>query len=181
MICTKVEACVKMEMAGRKIEVCDNKTAQCVQSSDRRTLVKCEERQKKYTFENTLKNHIISYKMDGGIIKTDSRVPEGTNKCDYLYVVNSEGLIAILIELKGEDVSKALKQIYASLMQYKDIFEQFAHVYGRAVVVSSTPNLKASPTYVNLVTLLGKTYKGNIKIVERQFTEKDVDLGKLNK
>lgn len=116
--------------------------------------------------------------MDGGVIVTDTSVPEGINKCDYLYVVNSTEQTAILVELKGENVSKALKQIQATLEQYKDFFKKFAHVYGRTIVVSSTPDLKASPAYVNLVRLLKKVYHGNIKIVERQFVEKDVDLEK---
>lgn len=47
---------------------------------------------------------------------------------------------------------------------------------GRAIVVSSTPDLKADPKYVNLLKLLKKEYHGNIKIEERQFTERDVDL-----
>lgn len=178
MICTKLELCVEEELAGRTIEKCENKRTHCIKASDKRSLVKCEENKKKYTLENTLKNHVISYKMDGGVIVTDASVQEGINKCDYLYVVNSTGKTAILIELKGENVSKALKQIQATLVQYKDFFKKFEHVYGRAIVVSSTPDLKASPTYVNLVKLLKKAYHGNIKIVERQFIEKDVDFEK---
>lgn len=178
MICTKLELCASKELAGGKNVDCDNKESQCIKASDNRSLVKCEENKKKYTLENTQKNHIILYKMDGGVIVTDTSVPEGINKCDYLYVVNSTEQTAILVELKGENVLKALKQIQATLEQYKDFFKKFAHVYGRTIVVSSTPDLKASPAYVNLVRLLKKVYHGNIKIVERQFVEKDVDLEK---
>ena len=53
------------------------------------------------------------------------------------------------------------------------IFCKFGHVYARAIVTFSTPNLKASPEYVNLERMIRKDYKGNIKIVERQFNEKD--------
>lgn len=52
------------------------------------------------------------------------------------------------------------------------------YVYARAVVTSSTPNLKATPAYVNLEKMLRQTYNGNIKICERQFYEKDTDLDK---
>lgn len=65
-----------------------------------------------------MKNHIISYKMDGGIIAVDKYVPEGTNKCDYLYVINNSESIAILTELKGVNVSKALKQISDTLFLF---------------------------------------------------------------
>lgn len=178
MICTKLELCVREELAGEKIANCDNRGAQCIEVSDHRSLVKCEEKNKKYTLENTLNSHVISYKMDGGVIVEDASVPEGINKCDYLYVVNSAERTAVLIELKGENVSKALKQLQATLIQYKDFFRTFSHVYGRTIVVSSTPDLKASPAYVNLAKLLKSVYHGNIKIVERQFVEKDVDLEK---
>ena len=56
------------------------------------------------------------------------------------------------------------------------IFRKFGHVYARAIVTSSTPNLKASPEYVNLERMIRKDYKGNIKIVEKQFNEKDIEL-----
>ena len=49
-------------------------------------------------------------------------------------------------------------------------------VYARAIVTSSTPNLKARPEYVNLERMIRKDYKGNVKIVEKQFNEKDIEL-----
>lgn len=45
-------------------------------------------------------------------------------------------------------------------------------------VTSSTPDLKASPKYVNLARTLRQTYHGNIKIAKQQLKEKDVDLSK---
>lgn len=176
MICTKLEKCISYELSGHGIDICDNSEVKCVESSDNRPLVKCEQKSKKYTLKNTLNNHIIVYNMDGGIVKMDASVPEGINKCDYLYIIGFDVLTAVFIELKGEDVPQALRQIYSSLMQYKDVIKKFAHVYGRVIVTSSTPNLKANPPYVNLARLLAK-HGGNIKIVERQFVEKDIELG----
>lgn len=49
-------------------------------------------------------------------------------------------------------------------------------VYGRIVVASSVPNIKASPDYVNLVRFIRKTFHGNIKIAERELLEKDFEL-----
>ena len=125
-----------------------------------------------------MRNHIISYNLDGGIIAVDKYVPEGTNKCDYLYVINNSESIAILTELKGVNVSKALKQISDTLFLVKDIFKKFSHVNGRAIVTSSTPDLKAGPEYVNLVKLIRNTYHGNVKISKQQFSEKDIELSK---
>ncbi len=63
-----------------------------------------------------------------------------------------------------------------STLLYKNVFCKFGHVYARAIVTSSTPNLKASPEYVNLERMIRKDYNGNIKIVEKQFNEKDIEL-----
>jgi hypothetical protein len=122
-----------------------------------------------------MKNHVISYKMDGGIISTDKTVPVGTVKCDYLMVIDSPDKEAVLIELKGVEVRKALEQINATLDLYKDLFVTFTHVYARAVVTSATPNLKASPEYVKLATKIKRCH-GNVKIKERKFSDRDSKL-----
>jgi hypothetical protein len=125
--------------------------------------------------ENTMKNHVISYKMDGGIILADRTVPAGTVKCDYLIVIDAPDEEAVLVELKGIDVRKAFDQISATLDLYKDLFVTFGHVYARVVATSAIPNLKASPEYVKLATKV-KRYHGNVKIKERKFSEKDGSL-----
>lgn len=178
MICNRLGLCVNEVLSGKNPEKCCNHRAQCIVSSDRRSEIKCEEKKKKYILENSMKNHVISFRMDGGIIVVDPSVPEKMSKCDYLYVMHSKEPSAILIELKGVDVPKALKQIQGTLNHFKDFWGRFAHVYGRVIVVSSTPDLKASPGYVNLVKTLKKTYHGNIKIVRQQFRERDTELSK---
>lgn len=152
----------------------------CIQSSDTRAKVACREKGKKYTLDNTLKKFVVSYKMDGGVITVDRTVPDKTGKCDYLYILYDEKQRrdAILTELKGTDVSKALKQIKGTLELFPDVFKACAHVYGRAVVTSSRPNLMARPKYVNLAKRLEKNYHGNLKIREREFVEKDTELEK---
>lgn len=176
MICEYLSSCLDECLSGKQPAKCSNDLKQCIQSSDARPEVKCEQKKKKYILENTQKNHVISYQMDGGIIVVDGMVPEKINKCDNLFVVNSNELTAILIELKGKNVSHALDQIQGSLELYKELWKRFSHVYGRAVVTSSTPNLKANPKYVKLSELLRKRYCGNIKIDEWQFKEKDIQL-----
>ena len=137
MICKKLEECINGELQNNSLEKCDNKNRMnCIESSDRRSAVKCEENKKRYVLENTKKTI-----------------------------------------LKGVNVPKALIQLKGTLLLYKNVFCKFGHVYARAIVTSSTPNLKASPEYVNLERMIRKDYKGNIKIVERQFNEKDIELG----
>jgi len=46
-------------------------------------------------------------------------------------------------------------------------------------LTSSIPNIKANPNYVNLAKKIRRTYRGNLKIVERQFQEKDTELDKI--
>ena len=177
MICDKLKKCMDGQFADRTISRCSNGNFDaCIESSDKRSKVKCEEKKKKYVLENTRKSHIISYKMDGGIIKLDKTVPEGTCKCDYLYLVNGVERSAILIELKGVDVLHALKQIHGTLTLHKDFLRGFSHVYGRVVATASMPNIKADPSYVNLARLIKKTYHGNIKIDEKVFEETDIQL-----
>lgn len=177
MICSRLPLCAKEQFDEKKIFECMNHNfSSCIESSDRRSKVKCEERRKKYILENTRKNHIISYKMDGGIIVLDRTVPDGTCKCDYLFLINDSESSAVLIELKGVDVTYALKQIHGTLTKFRNFFQTFHHTYGRIIVTSSVPNLKASPDYVNLLRMVRQSFDGNIKIVEKEFLEKDVEL-----
>lgn len=176
MICNRLPVCAEELFSEREISKCNNDFYVCVESSDRRSKVKCGERRKKYTLENTKNNHVISYKMDGGIIVLDKNVPEGTCKCDYLFLINDSESKAVLIELKGVDVMHALKQIQGTLTKFKDFFKTFHHTYGRIIVASSVPNLRANPNYVNLFRMIRQSYGGNIKITEREFLEKDVEL-----
>lgn len=181
MICRKLENCIYEELRSNSLEKCDNKNrTNCIESSDRRSAVKCEENKRKYILENTKKNYVILYKMDGGIIKEDSSIPLNTSKCDYLFVIGDVNPSAVLTELKGINVSKALIQLKATLLLYKNVFCKFEHIYARAIVTSSTPNLKASPEYVNLERMIRKDYKGNVKIAEKQLNEKDIELHMLH-
>lgn len=68
MICRKLEECIHGELKSNSLEKCVNNKINCIESSDRRSAVKCEENKKRYVLENTKKNHVILYKMDGGIM-----------------------------------------------------------------------------------------------------------------
>lgn len=180
MICNQLNACVAQEQANKTNHLCVNRNRDnCIKSADRRSKVKCKEKNKEYILDNTLNNFVISYKVDNGVIVEDNSVENGINKCDYLYMICQEERKAILVELKGVDVAKALKQIRATLKLFPDVFEQCVNVYGRLVVMSAMPNLKARPEYVNVAKLLRGKYHGNLKIEERQFVEKDIELDEV--
>ena len=44
MICDKLEACVKRTVKGKSPDECDNRKENCIESSDTRMYVKCEEK-----------------------------------------------------------------------------------------------------------------------------------------
>ena len=117
MIYRKLEECINGELQSNFLEKCDNKNRMdCIKSSDRRSVIKCEENKKKYMLENTKRNHVILYKMDGGIIAEDKSVPLNTSKCDYLFVIGDATPTAVLTELKGVNVPKALIQLKGTLL-----------------------------------------------------------------
>ena len=180
MICDKFGECIEAQLKDSSLKQCANRNSgECIEVSDNRPSVKCEERKKKYVLDNTEKNHVILYKMDGGVIVEDKTVMQGTNKCDYLFVIGGVDKRAILTELKGVDVPKSLEQLKGTLSQYASVFRGFKQVYARVIVTSSTPTLKATPAYVNLERLVRQQYHGNVKIEERQFREKDTELDKI--
>lgn len=176
MICRKLEECVLGELKGTSVSKCDNERKRCIKSSDTRSSVSCSEKGKTYILENTAKKLIIHYCMDNGIITVDKSVPEGTGKCDRLYIIEGETPTAILIELKGKASEKALQQLKSVLELYDPFFKKCENVYVRAVVTGAVPKLRAKPSYTNLARHLKSNYKGNIKIAERQFSEKDTEL-----
>ena len=52
MICDKLQLCMSEQLAGRKISGCVNRNLdECVQSSDRRSKVRCEERKKNISWK----------------------------------------------------------------------------------------------------------------------------------
>lgn len=176
MKCDKVAACSEALFSGKSMPRCPNDRGRCLESFDNRPQVKCEEKGKKYILENTMKNQVLSYKMDGGIILEDGTVPVGINKCDHMMLIKEEEPTAILVELKGTDVRHAMRQISSTVDLFSSFWRRMDHVYGRIAAVSAMPRMNADPDYVKLS---GKLYKlgGNLKIGKRNFEECDKELG----
>lgn len=178
MICNRIKECCQEQFENKKVSVCANNPEKCIYSSDKRPKVKCEENKRRYILVNSKNNQIVSYQMDGGIITTDCTVPEGTIKCDHMFVINGEERTAIIIELKGVNVRHSLKQLENTLTLFENFFQSLSGVYARAVVAASIPNIKAEPSYVNLSRKLRK-YNGNLKILRSQWEELDTQLKEM--
>lgn len=177
MICDKLQECMEEQFSKNSTNDCRNSRSSCIKSSDSRALVKCEERRKKYILENTKKEHIIVYQMDGGVIVNDKTVPAGTSKCDYLFVAGESTRKAVLIELKGLDIRHAIEQIKNTCDLYSDSFKSCTNVYAR-IITTAVPKMQATPEYRNLNSIIQRKYKGNVKIAARELREKDVELDK---
>ena len=119
---------------------CKNEECQerCIDYLDRRSEGKCEENGMCYILEND-GYELLQLHIDGGVISE----PEASriNKCDFALVVKDqvkEGKkenTLLLIELKGKDVPRAIKQIEETLEndKLKDCWAEFARIYGRIV------------------------------------------------
>ena len=71
------------------------------------------EKGKKYTAKNNGGKEILGFQVDGGLYRgADSK------KCDYCLVVQSSKFY--LIELKGTDLSKACRQLLATVELFKE-------------------------------------------------------------
>ncbi len=108
--------------------------------------------------------------MDGGIICNEPNV----QKCDYLYVINDSALpTALFVELKGNDIRHAVKQIQASLDMYGEKLNK--RICAR-IICSSVPRMYNDPLFKNLNKKLMKQYNGNLHIYEKSKDEKYSDI-----
>ncbi|WOO36072.1 hypothetical protein R2R35_20080 [Anaerocolumna sp. AGMB13020] len=177
MICNKLSLCFDAKKNSGDFRECPNIPSKCIEKEGTISNIKCEENGKIYILQNTDNKYIVSYKMDGGVIKEDSTVPPGTNKCDYLYLINEKTEpMAIIIELKGTSVKKAITQLLGTIELYDKIFSNCSKVFCRIVVTSSTPMIKAEPAYIKLSKKIQSKLNGNIKIHEKKFIEKYTEL-----
>lgn len=184
MICRQVYECYEAKKGKSVSYKCCNDKDDCIVYYDSRTNAKCEENGKTYNLVNSFGYNVALFRVDGGLIVVDKTVSSGTEKCDYMYCLNSGGedKTIILTELKGVDIRKAVKQLLSTLEIYGEFIANFGGIYCRAVVGSSVPQIKADPNYVKLYkkleALKGKAKAGNIKIQKTPFVEKYEELNK---
>ncbi len=79
-----------------------------IQWHDKRSTVCLEEKgeKSKYYLHNDINKELVVYQIDGGIFSSTAK---GDNKCDY--GIYTEDELLILVELKGGDYKKAIKQL----------------------------------------------------------------------
>lgn len=73
------------------------------------SLIVCEEKRSKITFENKSQKEIKKVQVDGCQITDQDK-----SKCDYL-LIDTKSSIEHFIELKGHDIIQALRQIEATI------------------------------------------------------------------
>lgn len=175
MICKEINKCFQSAI-GNKKGICSI-GQNCIISADRRSKVTCEESRRTYCLKNDGK-FIMNCRIDGGAIKEDKTVPNGLQKCDFLYFIKSIEDIAILIELKGVMIKKAIQQILSTFKIYGELLKSYSKVYVRIIVTSSVPKIKSDPDYIKLSKLVKGTYKGNVKIKTVKYEESILELEK---
>lgn len=79
-------------------------------SSTKDSSIKFEERKSKITFDNKSNKTCLKIDVDGGVVPS----AEKTLRCDKLLVEKSKPLFCF-IELKGNDIEHAIKQLESSL------------------------------------------------------------------
>ncbi len=108
--------------------------------------------------------------MDGGIIYDESQIL----KCDFLYIVyDSDCPTAIFVELKGNNLYHAIKQLKASIDMYGSKLNRRICV---RIICSSVPRLYNDPIFKNLKKQLIRQYNGTLEIFERNKEEKYSEL-----
>ena len=160
MICNKTENCFQQMLKLYPDAGCDRKE-RCVMFCDRRSEAVCREKGKSYHLLNTEENRykILSVLIDGGVVVMDKQTPVDIKKCDYLFLADKEEgtkPIAVLIELKGVDIKKAIEQISNTLSLFEAAFGHCGKVYGRIVFAGGTPNIRNIPSYMSLQRELKK-------------------------
>ena len=179
MICNKLRECVGAHFSGESaLWDCPNGEGNCIQSFDKRNRITCGENGKRYTYVNTRGLDVLNYRMDGGVIKQDGTVPQGTVKCDHVIVVKDASPLAVFVELKGTDVSHALEQISETMKRESALVKSSARVYARIVMTGSVPKIQTTKAYKDLYQFILRMGGGNIKMRTFDFAELDTDLDK---
>ena len=137
-------------------------------SDDRRKLIPLSDmgEPRKYLVKNSHERRIVVYRVDGGVI-ADTTQP----KCDFALWTEQNSLY--FVELKGGKYSKALTQLYNTiikLVQLPNITTKEVHA---RIVLSNGNGIKATVSNSHEVKLLKlvKKYNGKLVKASQQYTE----------
>jgi len=139
---------------------------ECLQFYDKRKKVTVEENTKKFIVNNSDQKYVALYRVDDCLITNGSR-------CDYLLLnCFEDDLSAYLIELKGSNLTQAVKQIDATLARFKEDLEDFKKINAR--IVLTKVNFPATLKSIDLrnlrkkIALLGGTLEYKVKVLEEK-------------
>lgn len=132
----------------------------CLISFDDRKNISISENRKKYLLHNDLRNNMAVFHVDGAMVQD-----KNTIKCDNL-VLDTTGMKAIFVELKGTDLAHALQQINQTIDMMRDDIPNCTK-YARIVTSNRTnvPNIRANPEYIKLYK------KANVKVSAKLIEE----------
>lgn len=165
MICENLSECCENEKY-----ICSNKD-KCIVYRDSRAQAVCEEKKKRYNLINDKKYKVALFHMDGGIIFGEKNI----QKCDFMYIIYDPGCpTAIFVELKGNDIYHAVRQLKASIDQYGKILKR--RISAR-IICNAVPRLYNDPLFKNLKKELMKQYQGGTFVIsEKNMNEKYSDI-----
>jgi activator of HSP90 ATPase len=128
-------------------------------SCDGDCLISFDDRKNISISEN--RNNMAVFHVDGAMVQD-----KNTIKCDNL-VLDTIGMKAIFVELKGTDLAHALQQINQTIDMMKEDIHN-CNKYARIVTSNRTnvPNIRANPEYIKLYK------KANVKVSANLIEEK---------
>lgn len=168
MVCKQLAACILDTNTPCATE------KECIAYTDTRSTVRCEERRKKYLLNNDLdKVRIRKYKLDKGIVKNE----KGFDACDNLLAVyDGENPKLIFVELKGNDLKHAIKQIYLNIQRFGPELKK-NRIYARIVHTQGIPRIGNSGSQIDLESAVRRR-GGNLKMREWTLPENLSELDK---
>lgn len=123
-----------------------------------------QENKSKITFLNPKKKEILDVKIDGCVF-----VDNETLRCDYLLILNTETEdteVEIYVELKGSDISHAVKQLESTIrLMSEDVLNM-----KKLCFVVSTRVPKQTTSIQKLQTYFKKNYNASFRVKNIQDT-----------
>ncbi len=140
--------------------------ANCIEYNEKRKICIATEKGKTYTL-----NNISNCKARK--VKVDKCLPQakGEKRCDYLFNTDDEKLRRVIfIELKGSNLTIALKQLHTTIVYLKEDFKNY-QIDERIVARRDTPGFKNLPDYFDLFKIIKPNNGTIIRATNNIYTE----------
>lgn len=123
---------------------------QCIEYNEKRRVCIAEEKGKKYQLNNISNTTIKKIKIDNCLQQN-----AGEKRCDFLMEIGEHSRV-IFIELKGADLSSAIKQIYATILYLRNEFDGH-RLDARIIGSKDVPGFINTPGYKSLAKQIKPT------------------------